>query len=341
MKSNDILISVLMPVYNVENYIRYSIESILQQDYARWELIIVDDGSTDHSGEICDDYVLKDHRIKVFHQKNSGLLSARRRGIKEAVGEVVVFLDSDDFLEDGCFSNLIEIFHNDNPDIVMYSGYIFYSDNSKRSMGYSFKRGFVEKEDVYDKIIASDEFNAIWTKAIKRELLWNDPTDYKPFYKNSYGEDKLQFLYPITQARKVYYLNKELYNYRQTPNSLIHNLNVSMIEKKLHLEVWEQLFIYMKKWNKQDSKSLETVGLYFLRHMISTFSNTYYFIKEHAEKDKCLNYNWKEVIPAFIFKYKIIRKLSIKEKIKLYTMFMHNDSLLRILIKLKYRLRRL
>lgn len=97
--NNKSLVSIIVPCYKVEQYLPNCIESILCQSYTNWELILVDDGSPDNCGNICDDYAAKDNRIKVVHKKNGGLSSARNAGMKVMNGEYVTFLDSDDFLK--------------------------------------------------------------------------------------------------------------------------------------------------------------------------------------------------------------------------------------------------
>lgn len=96
--NNEPLVSIIVPCYKVEQYLPNCIESILCQSYTNWELILVDDGSPDNCGNICDDYAVKDNRIKVVHKQNGGLSSARNAGMKIMKGDYVTFLDSDDFL---------------------------------------------------------------------------------------------------------------------------------------------------------------------------------------------------------------------------------------------------
>ncbi|MBR5028538.1 MAG: glycosyltransferase, partial [Bacteroidales bacterium] len=101
-------ISVIVPVYNTEKELPRCIDSILGQSFADFELLLVNDGSTDGSGAICDDYAAKDSRVRVFHKENGGVSSARNRGLDNAVGEMVVFVDSDDQIEQGYFANAID-----------------------------------------------------------------------------------------------------------------------------------------------------------------------------------------------------------------------------------------
>lgn len=105
---NGPLISVIVPVYNTEKYLRKCVDSIINQTYKKLEIILVDDGSPDNSGQICDDYVQKDERVKVIHKKNGGLSDARNAGIKVAMGEYLGFVDSDDWIEPQMYQKLIE-----------------------------------------------------------------------------------------------------------------------------------------------------------------------------------------------------------------------------------------
>ncbi len=320
--------SILMPVFNVENYLRESLNSILNQEYSNWELIIVNDGSTDESRAICEEYADKDKRIRLINQKNSGPLLARRTGIHAAHGQYSVFLDSDDFWEKDCLKKLSNIIEHQKPDIIIYTGYL-YTDGIRECMEVSFEEGFIEKFRIYEKIISSDELNAIWTKCIKTTLLQEDKTEYKHI-GDSYGEDKLQFFFPLTNANSIYYLPEFLINYRQNPFSLIHNVNVSMIEKKLHLEVWDRLFYYAKKWNMWEQRHQIMIGTYFLKHMINTFSNVY-TASNSADKNLCIMYPWNRMIPDFLSVSDCKKFLSLKERSKLFCM-LHNSRLI-LLIK--------
>ncbi|MCI9559123.1 MAG: glycosyltransferase [Lachnospiraceae bacterium] len=112
-----IKISVIIPVYNVENYLKRCIESVIKQTYKNLEIILVDDGSTDHSADICDEYAQKDKRIIVIHKKNGGLSSARNAGIGIATGDFIGFVDSDDYISENMYRNLLALILKGNYDI--------------------------------------------------------------------------------------------------------------------------------------------------------------------------------------------------------------------------------
>lgn len=128
---NNPKISVIVPVYNVEKYLRRCIDSILAQTFTDFELLLIDDGSKDNSGDICDGYAMKDERVRVFHKKNGGVSSARNLGLDNAKGEWVSFVDADDYL-DNCYYNNFLSFH-DISDIV-FTGFIIIKGNKKKKI---------------------------------------------------------------------------------------------------------------------------------------------------------------------------------------------------------------
>lgn len=137
------LISVIIPVYNVEKYLRECVDSVLAQTYSNFEVILVDDGSTDSSPEICDEYAKLDDRIRVIHRQNGGLSVARNTGLDDAKGEYVYFLDSDDWIVKQTLQKVVEKFSTPKVDVVFFDSNSF-EDSSK---GYDIKQSYVRKND--------------------------------------------------------------------------------------------------------------------------------------------------------------------------------------------------
>lgn len=166
MHKNDILFSIVIPVYNTQNYLSRCLDSVLNQTFMQWECIVIDDGSIDNSRMICDEYSGKDNRIKVIHKKNEGVSIARNIGIKEASGEYILFVDSDDWIERNmleCISNKI---HNNHSELLLW-GYSIFD-------GEILTTGNVPELEIikFDELkLVPEWFNSPWSKAYKRSFL--------------------------------------------------------------------------------------------------------------------------------------------------------------------------
>ena len=238
--------SVLIPVYNTEKYLDECMRSVLAQTFQDYEVIIVDDGSTDNSGAKCASYSEQyPRKIRVIHQENLGLISARRTAIREAHGEFCVFVDSDDFVE----PNLLETVHlaleqDDAIDIVMYA-YYYYSDGVQRKQLPVAADGFIwdsgNKTELYRKLVISGTIDAIWMKAIRTELLRKDPIDYSKYKNVNMSEDLLQSLYPFTYARKIRYIDIPLYDYRYNTESISRCFSAETLRDKNSLHVYREI----------------------------------------------------------------------------------------------------
>lgn len=223
---NDIVIkklSVIVPVYNQVNYLKKCLDSICDQSYHDMEIVLVDDGSNDGSGELCDQYARQDERILVIHKDNNGLLEARRTGISNCRGRYITFVDSDDWIDQGTYSCFEEMMRND-VDLIVY-GKIKETENSgityQRSLydeGLYDRNGLIEK--IYPTMIWDRERNAsglkhsLCDKIFKRDLLARS-YELVPDNSNMYnGEDSL-ILFPLMQwIDSVYISHKCFYHYR-------------------------------------------------------------------------------------------------------------------------------
>jgi len=211
------MISILVPVYNAEEYIKRCIDSILAQTYTAFELILLDDGSTDNSGAICDEYASKDSRIRVLHTSNNGVGIARNRLIEAAEGEYLTFVDSDDYTEP---SMLEVLYHN----IVQYSAdislcgirivfpHIVKSSNSDPS-----ERRLLNKEEAVSELIDNWKITcSTWSKLYKKELFRGIR-----YAEIAAFEDMLTTYKLFEKCNSIVYDGRLLYNYVNTPNSLM------------------------------------------------------------------------------------------------------------------------
>lgn len=206
--------SILVPVYNVKSYLPECIESIVNQTFQDFEVILVDDGSDDGSEKLCDQYGEKYKNIKVIHKKNQGLISARRMAMQQAKGEYCVFCDSDDFLEKNALEELNQVIYSNSPDMIIYNANLYNEDKEKKNFfTHVFQEGMVEKESVIDLLLLTYKVNSLCLKAVRHSIL-DVHKDYSPHYQYNYGEDLLQSIPLVLKAVHIYYLDKELYNYR-------------------------------------------------------------------------------------------------------------------------------
>lgn len=180
-------LSIIIPVYNVEKYLSACIESILKQTYQNFELLLINDGSTDKSKHICDEYVHKDSRIHVFHKKNGGPSSARNYGIEQAKGKWIAFIDSDDTVEPNYLSNFN---HTDGVDVQLYAqGYKIIGIDSKIHYRKLPNKRNISKEEAFKYLEESDISNSPVFKLYSRKIIKQNNLKFDE--KTSYGEDHL------------------------------------------------------------------------------------------------------------------------------------------------------
>ena len=225
-------LSVIVPVYNTEKYLRECIDSILAQTFTDFELILVDDGSTDGSGAICDEYAGKDSWIQVIHQENGGVTRARKAAMQVATGSWISFIDSDDWIDPAMFDTMLEKASTSASQIVICDGIIEYEDRcqvapSLADEGIYNKTGMVEK--IYPNMIMDTEkrcpgiagwlCNKLFDKKLLETVFWSIDDSY------IYSEDALCSYAALLECDKIYILRMPFYHYRQHAASAVHQYN--------------------------------------------------------------------------------------------------------------------
>lgn len=209
--------SIVIPVYNVEKYIRECLNSIVNQLKDDTEIILVDDGSTDRSGDICEEYKEKyKDSIRVFHKENEGLLLTRRFGFRKSEGEYIISCDSDDCMEPGAIDKLRESLSKNQYDVIIYNAYAYDGRNKTPFFENIFsneKMVEVRKEQCISEYLRSYRIVSMWSKCVKKSC-FDLEKDYTPFARISNGEDTLQSLELFCNAESFLYLNEKLYDYR-------------------------------------------------------------------------------------------------------------------------------
>ena len=238
-------LSVIVPVYNAEDHLEKCLDSIINQTFKDLEIILVNDGSTDNSAKICDNYVKKDARIKVIHQQNSGVSAARNRGIDIAAGDYITFVDSDDWLEPQMYEKMCEVSCLDvSVDIVMCD-FLNIKKSEKVEIPSNLREGFYNKKQIicelYPTLLVTEEFGripivSVWSCFFKRSLLINDKTRFDASLM--FSEDYLFMADSVIKANSFYYLKGNyLYNYLQYEES----------RSKRYEPIWWDNLVYLNK----------------------------------------------------------------------------------------------
>ena len=304
------LVSIIVPVYNVEKYIHQCVDSIINQTYKNIEIILVDDGSPDSCGRICDEYAEKDSRIKVIHKENGGLSDARNCGIEAAMGDWLMFVDSDDWIEPDMAEKLLEVAVNNDVRMAVCAVVLFDEEKEYVPEYLTVTEGLYTAEEIFEKNIPTG-FVIACNKIISKSLF-----DGFRFEKGRIHEDEIAAHHLIGQSDKVAVTGEKLYHYRQVQGSITKVFNYKRLDSVYAL--YNRFGYYKKHGYGQFASSV-------LRAYFWTL-DTYYFRVEKTSESKerlseCLK-NTRELLPYY-FKEKSI---SVKEKI-MRTVFCVSPSL--------------
>lgn len=236
------MVSIIIPVYNVEKYLNQCVDSIISQDYENKEIILVDDGSTDSSGTICDEYSNKFDYIKTIHKSNGGLSDARNTGIDNANGDYILFVDSDDYIEQKSLDKIMKIASENECDVVFLEAQKVFTDGKKLPLGDGITTDGVigkTRNEVLKFIASCPKYPAsACTKLIKKSLLDNPELKFK---KGVFSEDIDWTISLLLSCRNFGCCPDMYYNYRQNREGSITNTNAS---KRL-----KDLYYIVDKWS--------------------------------------------------------------------------------------------
>lgn len=269
------MISVIIPVYNVEKYLRECVDSVLAQNYKNIEIILVDDGSTDSSPLICDQLKEKSDKIITIHKQNDGLSEARNVGIRAASGKYVLFLDSDDFWDDrNAVSKLVNRITKTQADVLNFSYKKYYEDTNKK---VSYLSGIDampgELNDLYDQLKFLTErelyIASAWNKMIKRSIF----TETLFFRKNVYSEDIEWCAKLMATAQSMDFICENFYCYRQRKTSISHSIDAKKCE-----DLCNNIIRCFKIANKVDDKLKK-----FMYNYISYQYGTFFVVQSLTE----------------------------------------------------------
>jgi glycosyltransferase involved in cell wall biosynthesis len=329
----ELLFSVIVPIYKVEKYIRTCIDSIIDQSYTEFELILIDDGSPDQCPSICDEYAKKHQRIKVIHKENGGLVSARQAGIQVAKGLYSICVDSDDWLDKDCLEEFAKIIGEYNPDIICSGMRLVDTNESKNEHPY-IRNGFYNRNDIekiifpgliQDKYARCCEPN-ICSKAIRTSLYKIAQMNVNPAIRN--GEDSTCTRQCFFYANSVYVVHSSFYNYR---------VNHASMTKNRKPFPWNQKTLVLENLRKTIDMSLYDFDEQFDRSLahgmfnicVSQFYSQRKFREIH--KDVCQHLNVPEI------KYAIERAKFTSSRAKLMCLALKYKLTLLMLLYAKIR----
>ena len=304
------MISIIVPVYNVEKYVKRCIESILEQTHKEFELIIVDDGSTDRSGEICDTLKKSDRRIRVIHQENGGLSAARNRGLTEAGGEYITYIDSDDYVDASYLETLYQNAVKYQADVSLCGFRLVWENSKTKNMsdGKDEVKQYTGREAVRE-IVVNNKSSMItaWGKLYHhtlRELLI--------YPEGRLHEDEFVTYKVLYQAKKVVETVEPLYNYFQRGKSIMNDgYSKRRLDKIVALK--EAIGFFE---NKQEMGLMS----YARKRYLLNIQIAWYRVKKFMPEEKAilteLNAEWKTLYKQN--KADIVEKSSVVDKISIF-----------------------
>lgn len=309
------LISIIVPVYNVEKYLEKCVKSIIKQTYKNIEIILVDDGSKDNSGKICDELEKIDNRIKVIHKENGGLSDARNAGLKIATGKYIGFVDSDDYIKEDMFETLYKLNKENNSDISIVSYYEIYNERVI-SVRESKELEILNKIEAIKELLIDTKIQSYaWNKLFKKELFNNIE-----FPTNKNFEDIATTLLLFEKANKIVLLEDPKYYYVRRDDSIVGVKNYKTY--KDYLDVIYDKYLYLDGKYKE----LDLYNAYnFIINMIWVYTIIVSFDLDDVYKEFEKLY---DLFEQLINKYgnEIIDKLDNYNRAVLYMMLLDKET---------------
>lgn len=294
------LISVIVAAYNIEAYLPRCLESLLRQSYHELEIIVVDDGSKDNTGEICDQYAQKDSRIQVIHQSNQGLSGARNAGLAAASGDYIGYVDGDDWIEPDMYEAMLAACEEEDAQIAICAYRKVKEENlckeQKKPIDFSGRRYVLTRQQALDIYICDNKsyhiYNSVWSKLFRKDLV-----EGMRFPAGKKSEDIMYTTRALANANRCIFVDKPYYNYVLDREDSI--MNRKLHERRFQDEIpfWKEQIVYLREIGMEEMS--EKAFYYFCRRMLFYFEEF---------KDKKMKASSKEIL-------KILK--ADKEKIKI------------------------
>jgi glycosyltransferase involved in cell wall biosynthesis len=257
----EIKFSILIPVYNTEAFLGKCLASVLAQTYQNFEVILVDDGSSDTSGVICDRYAETDGRIVVFHQDNAGLMCTRDRLLSHASGDYVIFVDSDDRLKENALQTVADAISRTDADLVIYGMELVDGSHVLGEMADKEETVLTDKRELYRRCLLTTDYNSLCRKAVKTCLFESAP-DYSGYYQMTTGEDLIRSLHLFETCCKAAFLPDRLYEYVKNPGSMRHHAAFDTTDNHHMIFLREMVLRFLKRQGVFTEKDYQDFRLF-------------------------------------------------------------------------------
>lgn len=318
------MISAIIPVHNVDKYLPMCLDSILKQTYTDYEVIVVDDGASDNSGTICDDYAAKDNRIKVLHLKNGGVSKARNAGLYAARGEFVTFIDSDDYIEPYTFQTYLNTLRKNNADLVKVGYFKEYDDGTQVKVMVENEYCFSNTWEFHYCLEKNEYYSFVWSMCIRRECIGEVKFDeninwledhifaYQCYFncKRMVVSNRVCYHYMVRERNdRLSYVNNPwvINKASQSVLQLKTRLNASHYKEMDEYAQKEYMFnlhlmiqiLYNGNYTYKERKSLSKTPLYKIKRP---------FKEEKIYFSKCVPFIFKDIILLLLFSFRKLPK---------------------------------
>lgn len=296
------LISIIVPVYNVEEFLNQCIKSVLDQSYKKLEIILVDDGSTDRSGKICDRYQMMDARIKVIHKENGGLSDARNTGLRLAKGKYYSFIDSDDYISSEMMQTMFDSLKRNQCDIAVCNMIRFGDVVDSVKFYYP-----AEREQV---LAGTERFQTLNQPSVCNKLFCSELFNNIKFPKGKYYEDTYVYHELLYQAKKIVLTGKDSYWYRARPDSIVGR-------KQYTNQYFDFIEAVYCRARFLERKNVQPYGLEACLSLYAAYANAEKNIEKSENTKVCFQQSKKEFAWAYGRIMKQGKNIGMKQKIRL------------------------
>lgn len=334
----ELLFYIVVPVYKAELFLQSCVDSVLAQTYDNWELILVDDGSPDNSGKMCDDIASKDKRIHVIHQENKGQIAARMAGNDYVLDHLrrnsyMVYLDSDDTLINHALDTIKSYILRDGSDMVVYSWQRVKNGKPVKIPHKEKYTGVLaNKNDIYSIVFLDMGYNSMCLKSISTKLLRHE--DYSKYYFIRHGEDLIQSINYYRDCNQITFTDEILYNYTVNDNSVTQSVDYKTfsMDATVRSAVWS--FLENEKvWDSKDfCKYANSLQKFLVQDIlkiasfpisIDTQKTMYNNIRLNSYYSKVLSYPSNDIV-IYLFKHQLDRTIVIFAKIRRFLSFIYH-----------------